>query len=306
MKAKLPNFLIVGAAKSGTTSIYHYLKQHPDIYVPENKEPRFFVASKFGEFHHSHPFYNYFCKNITFTFENYMILFDGVTKERSIGEASVQYLYLYSLAIPQIKKYLGDVNIIIILRNPVERAFSTYNHLIRDKLESLPFEKCLEIEEERIRANWLPLYFYKDMGFYHNQVKAYMENFSRVTVYLYDDLKKDSSVILRDIYEFLEVDPSFIPYNINVKYNVSGVPKIKALQSFFLKYNHPLKKLLRPLFLNTIGKEKTENLVNHFKNKNLRKQKIEPETRKYLIELYRDDILMLEKLIKRDLSSWLK
>lgn len=92
MKIKLPNFLVVGAAKSGTTSIYHYLKQHPEIYVPENKEPRFFVSSKFEEFHRNNCFYNYFCKSITFTLENYKILFDGVTKETSIGEASVQYL----------------------------------------------------------------------------------------------------------------------------------------------------------------------------------------------------------------------
>jgi hypothetical protein len=306
LKIKLPNFLVVGAAKSGTTSIYHYLKQHPEIYVPENKEPRFFVSSKFEEFHHNNSFYNYFCKGITFTLENYRILFDGVTKETSMGEASVQYLYLYNIAIPQIKQYLVDIKIIIILRNPVERAFSTYNHLFRDKLESLPFEKCLEIEEERIRANWFPLYFYKDMGFYHKQVKAYMENFSRVKVYLYDDLKKDSLGLVRNIYEFLGVDPSFIPYNISTKYNVSGLPKFKLLESFLLKYNHPLKKLLRPLFLNTIGIENTENLVNHLKNKNLRKTKIKPTTREYLIKLYRDDILMLEKLINRDLSAWLK
>ncbi|MGH7791258.1 MAG: sulfotransferase family protein [Thermodesulfobacteriota bacterium] len=306
MKERLPNFLIVGAAKSGTTSIYHYLRQHPEIYLPENKEPRFFVSSEFGEIDPNDPFYTYINKTTTVTLEEYARLFKSAYKEKAIGEASVQYLYFHKTAIPQIKKHLGNIKIIMILRNPVERAFSAYSHYSAVKAEGLSFEECLEIEEHRRNNNWAMAHFYKDLGFYYEQVKSYSKNFSRVKVYLYDDLKKDSSFVLRDIYEFLEVGPSFVPYNINVKYNVSGVPKIEALQSFFSTYDHPLKKILRPLFLNTSGKEKTENLVNHFKNKNLRKQKIKPETKKYLIEVYRDDILMLEKLIDRDLSSWLK
>ncbi|MBI2487108.1 MAG: sulfotransferase [Deltaproteobacteria bacterium] len=306
MKVKLPNFLIVGTAKSGTTSIYQYLKQHPEIYVPANKEPRFFVSSEFKEINPNDPFYKYINNTTTFTFEDYERLFDSVDKEKAIGEASVQYLYFYNAAIPQIKKYLGNIKIIMILRNPVERAFSAYSHYSAVKAEVLSFEQCLDIEQERRKNNWAMARFYKDLGFYYKQVYSYTKNFSQVKVYLYDDLKKNSSVVVRDLYEFLEVDPSFVPYNINIKYNVSGVPQIEALQSFFSRYDHPLKKLLRPFLLNTIGKENTENLVNHFKNKNLRKEKIKPETKKYLIEIYRDDILMLGKLIKRDLSAWLK
>ncbi len=306
MKTKLPNFLIVGAAKSGTTSIYNYLKQHPEIYLPENKEPRFFVSSEFKNINPNDPLFTHANKVITFILEDYLGLFLDVKDESAVGEASVQYLYFYNSAIPEIKKHLGDVRIIIILRNPADRAFSAHAHLVRDKLESMSFEECLEIEEERIRTKWFPLHFYKDLGFYYKQVKAYMENFSRVRVYLYDELMNDSSIVVRDIYEFLNVDPSFVSANINSQYNVSVVPKVKLLHSFLVKYDHPLKKLLRPLFLGTVGKEKTENLVNHFKNRNLRKRKINPETKKYLIDLYRDDILMLEKLLKRDLSAWLK
>ena len=306
MRVKLPNFLVVGAGKSGTTSIFHYLKQHPDIYVPENKEPRFFVSSKFEQFNPKDPLYNYFNKSISFSIENYSKLFNKVTHESAIGEASVQYLYYYDTAIPQIKKFLGDIKIIMILRNPVERAFSAYVHLLRDGFESLPFEKCLEIEEEKIKANWDTLHFCKNAGFYYKQVKAYLENFNHVKVYLYDDLEKEPLHLVSDLCQFLGVDPSFVPNNVKVKFNISGIPQVKSLQSFLVKYDHPLKRPLRPLFLNTIGRKNTEILVNYFRKKNLRKPKIKPETKKYLIDLYKEDILLLQELINRDLSSWLK
>ncbi len=306
MRVKLPNFLIVGAAKSGTTSIYNYLKQHPDIYLPENKEPRFFVSSEFKNMNPNDPLFKHASKVITFTLDDYLGLFLDVKDENAIGEASVQYLYFYDTAIPEIRKHLGDVRIVIILRNPVDRAFSAHAHLVRDKLESMSFEKCLKIEEQRIRTKWFPLHFYKDLGFYYKQVKAYLENFSRVRVYLYDELKSDSSIVVRDIYGFLGVDPSFVSANMNSKYNVSVVPKVKPLHSFLVNYDHTLKKFLRPLFLSTFGKRKTENLFNNFMTRNLRKQKINPVAKEYLIDLYRDDILMLEKLLKRDLSAWLK
>ncbi len=304
MEAKLPNFLLVGTAKSGTTSLYHYLKQHPEVYMSEMKEPRFFASSIFKKLNHNDPRYEIVLKSATFTFEDYIKLFENVRKERAIGEATVIYLYFYKIAIHEIKKYLGDVKIIIILRNPIDRAFSAYTYLLRDKFEALSFEKCLEIEKERIKANWSPTYFLKDLGFYYKQVKAYMENFSQVRIYLYDDLKNCTLGLIKDVYEFLEVDSSFVP-DMSIRYNTSSIPRIRVLQRLFFEYK-PLKKTLRPLFLNAVGKEKTEKLINYFKDKNSKKISLEPETRRYLVELYRDDILMLQSLIKRDLSDWLK
>lgn len=291
MDAKLPNFLIVGAMRSGTTSLWRYLKQHPQIYMPSVKEPRFLTSSSLIK---SRPIH---------TLEDYIELFRNAKDESAIGEASPHYLYPYRSTIPTIKDYLGDVKIIIILRKPADRAFSAYKHTsLIDRTEALSFEKCLELEEERrVNEIWPMMHFYKDLGFYYKQVKAYMENFNRVKVCLYDDLNVDALGLIRDVYNFLEVDSSFTP-EVDVKHNISP-PKNKVLREFLLDYDHPLKKLLRPILLNTIGINNTEKLVNLFKH--VDQIKIRPETRRYLIDLYRDDILKLQDLIHRDLSEWL-
>ena len=305
MDARLPNFLIVGAMKSGTTSLWRYLKQHPQIYMPSLKEPRILASSIFinpgDELYRFHRV----CKSCTVsTFEDYVKLFSDARNEKAIGEASPHYLYTHSTTIPVIKKYLGDVKIIIILRNPADRAFSAYKHTsIIDRTESMPFEKCLELEEERRKNEVMPMmHFYKDLGFYYNQVNAYMENFSRVKVVLLDDLENDAKRLVQDIYDFLDVDSSFTP-GLDSRHNSSPPPNM-FLGNFILNYNHPLKRFLRPVLLSTIGLNNTEKLLNLLKRGE--QIKMNPETRRYLTELYKDDILKLQDLIKLDLSSWLK
>lgn len=302
---RLPNFLIVGAAKCGTTSLYNYLRQHPEVYGPHNKEPYFFISPVIERLNPDDPMYRGVRKRTKFTLDHYLNLFKRGAGKKAIGEASALYLYHYDVAIPRIREYLEEVKIIIVLRNPVERAFSAYTHLVRDGIESLPFERCLEMEEKRIRENWFPLHFFKELGFYYRQVKAYLENFRDIRVYLYDDFKKHTLDTVKDVYAFLGVDPSFTP-DVSIKYNPSGIPRSAIIHRFLSNYDHPLKRILRPLFVRVIGKERTGDLANYYKNKNLKAISMKPETRGYLIELYRGDVLMLQDLIKRDLSSWLK
>ncbi len=302
----LPNFFVVGAAKSGTTSLFHYLKQHPEIYMSSLKEPKYF-SSSVVRFPHRGPGDMEVDKRVTRTWHGYLELFNGVSGEKRIGEASADYLYFYEHVAPLIKETTPGAKIIIVLRNPTERAFSAYSHLVKDGRETLSFEEALEVEEQRKRDNYEFIWFYKEVGFYYSPVKTYLDAFGKenVRIYLYDDFMKHPFVLIEDICKFMDVGTNFVP-DMSTKHNVALIPRIRSIQNFLLDYNHTFKKAFRPLFLNTIGQENTEVLINYFKNKNLRKQKIDPETRKYLIELYRDDILMLEKLIKRDLSSWLK
>lgn len=297
---KLPNFLIVGAAKSGTTSLYYYLKEHPQVFLSPVKEPKF-ITSQFLKF----PLKGVGDpteKDIIKNFEDYKKLFDNVENEIAIGEASPDNLYFYELAIPTIKKYLNTPKIIIILRNPVERAFSAYLYLVRDNREYLSFEEALNEEQNRKNNNWSFIWYYKEVGLYYNQVKAYMENFPQVKVFLYEDLKNKPKQLLRELFEFLEVDTSFIPSNLNVRYNVSGIPKNRFLYNFITKPNL-LKKTLRPFL--------PKGLRMVIKNKLspealLEKPKMKSETREYLKNFYREDIIKLQDLIKRDLSNWLE
>ena len=136
----LPNFLVVGAGKSGTTSLYHYLKAHPDVFMSRIKEPGFIVAqfikmpqSGVGDERQS----------TVGNFSDYCRLFEDAEGKKAVGEASNDNLYHYERAIPYIKRFFGDIKIIIILRNPVDRAFSAYTYLLRDNREFLTFEEDL-------------------------------------------------------------------------------------------------------------------------------------------------------------------
>ena len=301
MKTKLPNFLIVGAAKSGTTSIHHYLKQHPNIYMPSKiKETFFLVEPKnilgMGPGDSG--------KRIVYNFKDYKELYEDVilSKHIAIGEDCVAYLCYYKESISNIKKYLKNPKIIIILRNPIQRAFSNYLHHVRDGIEQLSFKKALENERKRNEQGWWWGYRFTYTGFYYKQVKAYLNDFNQVKIYLYDDLKKDILGLVKDIYEFLEVDSSFTP-DVSIKYNVTGIHKNKIIHNFLFKPNL-LKNVIKYLFEGLIPDEKRKKIYTKIKS-NLEKPQIKPETREQLKNLYREDILKLQDLIKRDLSKWL-
>ncbi|NJN24319.1 MAG: sulfotransferase [Acaryochloridaceae cyanobacterium RL_2_7] len=290
--------LDLGAAKAGTTSLHHYLGQHPDVFVSQLKEPKYFALKDEPlDFQGPSQFINDSSVN---TFEDYCALFQDVQDETAIGEASPLYLYSKK-AVREIKVTLPEAKLIVILRNPVDRAFSSYTHLLREGFETLSFEESLTHEEERIRDRWAPLWYYKDKGFYGQQLQRYYDQFPRenIRVYLFEDLCKDPLAVVRDIFTYIGVEPSFEPDM--AKKNVSGVPKNVTLQRLLTRKN-PVKsvgKLLLP-------KKFRKSLSNSIQSKNLgKKPTLKPETRAELLALYREDILHLQGLIDRDLSAWL-
>lgn len=302
MSTRLPNFLIVGAAKSGTTSAYRYLRQHPQIYMPDHKEPLFMVSEIYEKLSTNDPRHHISEEHTVFTLDNYKNLFKDANNEIAIGEASTPYLYYHEASIPKIKKHLGDVKIIIFLRNPVDRAFSAYKHFVKQTADTDSFEQFLEKEEARIRDNWDILTRPKDLGFYNKQVKAFKNIFSRVKIFLLDDLKTEPDKTVKDIYNFLEVDPSFSP-DTKMEHNKSAPPGNRLLHSFLTR-NNILKDIARPLVRIMLPAGGTAKLTAYLKTKN--KKNIQPKTRKYLMELYRDDILNLQGLTGRDLSGWIR
>ena len=302
-KTKLPNFLIVGAAKSGTTSLYHYLKEHPQIYMSSIKEPKF-ITSQFLTFPFEGKGDEKVEQKIIKSFREYAYLFKEVKNEKMVGEASADNLYFYDGAIKNIKKYLGNVKIIIALRNPSERAFSHFCHFVRDWREYLTFEEALKEEENRKKYNWVFGWFYADVGFYYHQVKAYLEQFNQVKIVLFDDLKRDTLGLVKELYGFLGVTPSFVP-DVRTRYNISGIPRNKLIHKFIREPNL-LKSLVKPIVKSLIPYQERQRIIAKIKTKNLQKPQMKPETREYLKNLYREDILKLQDLIKRDLSNWLE
>jgi hypothetical protein len=305
----MPNFLIVGAAKSGTTALYEYLKQHPQVFMSFNKEPHFFAfEGKRPDFQGPGDQELYDDIGVS-DIEVYRALFRGVAKETAIGEASVYYLYL-PRARERIQHYVPDVKIIAILRDPAERAYSNFLHMIRDRKEPLSdFARALQAEEDRIQNNWGPLWHYRQVGFYYEQLKRYYEVFDReqIRVYLYEDLNDNPTTTLKDAYTFLGVDNTFAS-DVSVRHNVSGVPKNNhwhALHKFLLE-PHPVKAIFKPFLPVKLRRALPHRLVNTLRNRNLDKPPFPVEVRRYLTEVYSDDILKLQELIQRDLSKWLQ
>ena len=204
MSKCLPNFLIVGAAKSGTSSLHNFLRKHHDVFMPNYihnikvKEPRFFVKNSIeGR-----------VNNYVDNFEDYKKLFRKSCGKSAVGEASVFYLYFFEEAISNIKKHLGnDIKIIILLRNPVERALSAYNHVSRTKLENLSFEEAIRIEDHRFKnnKNITPMINYKNMGLYYKMVKAYIESFKDVKIILFEDFIYNTNKSVNDCFDFLKL-----------------------------------------------------------------------------------------------------
>lgn len=294
----LPNFLIVGASKSGTSSIYHYLRQHPEIYLSDiQKEGRFFSQME-GNF--NGPGDKHIDNSITRNLEEYIALFNGFADQKAIGDISPEYLCLYEKSIPLIKQTLyNDVKIIIILRSPVDRAFSGFNHYKRDKREFLTFEEALEMEDERRQNNWIWAWQYKNSGLYYQQVKAFLENFKNVKVLLFEDFNNFPNRILKEICEFIEVKPDF-EFDTSYKYNVSGDPKNTVL--YKLETSRGLVNFVKKL----VPKKVVAKIKKSWSGeKQMVKTAMNPETRKQLIDFFREDILKLQELLKRDLSRWL-
>jgi hypothetical protein len=295
-KIKLPDFLIAGAAKSGTTSLYHYLKQHPRIFMPDNKEPWFF---SFAETYKNHT--NAFNKkqNIVTEFDDYLHLFKNAKDSQISGEASTCYLYLYEETIKNIKKYhpnYAKLKIVILLRNPIERTYSHYSNNLADGTFTMSFEEVIH----KWKTKQLPEFFnIIDYGFYYNQIKKYKITFEQLRVYLFDDLKSNSTQIIEDLYDFLGIEKSFIP-NTDLKYNTS-ITKNKLLNSLIYKPNLT-KQTIKMFFPLQVRIWIKNNILENV----LPKPRLNDAQRQILREIYKEDILKLQDLIQKDLSHWIR
>lgn len=299
----MPNFLIIGAAKAGTSSLHFWLAQHPEVYMTPDKQTYFFASEGDppgfegpGDREHAQR------KRIT-RLEDYQALFEGVTTEKAIGEACAVYLY-DPMSPACIRRHVPDAKLIIVLRDPAERAYSSYMQMVRDGYETIEdFSEALRLEEDRIKDNWRHLWHYKARGFYHDQIKRYFALFdsSQIRIYMFDDLKRNPAELVKDLLRYLEVDGSFVP-DTSRKYNASGVPESRTLFNLIMLPN-PLKTLGKPLFPKAI-RDRIKDIVTTNPTL-LRKPPMPPEVRRQLVDEYREDTLKLQDLIGRDLSHWL-
>ena len=278
---------IVGAPKAGTTSLHYYLNEHPEILMSSVKEPDFFSDKEIVDQG------LYYGTSRINTSQKYHNLFSDNKEEKIFGESSVSYLY-YPEVPKRIKKYNTEAKIIIMLRNPVDRAFSHYLMDFRLGLLSDRFEDVFNKKEG------LKFQQYFLLGNYYSQVKRYFDAFSKENVHIiwYSDFKKDAEKEVQKVFKFIDVDSNY-KVSFETVHNSFSMPKNKIIRNIYSIVW--LRKLLSFLFPSTfVGFIKS----TLFKKGN--KPKIPTEIRKIFTEYYLDDICKLEELLSINLSEWKK
>jgi hypothetical protein len=305
----LPNFLVLGAAKAGTSSLEQYLRQHPHIFLNSTwKELRFFAYDGIRP-SYAGPGDQEWNRFTVTTLADDEAHFDGASTETALGEVSPVYLY-NERAPERIARYVPDARLIAILRNPIERAHSHYVHLLRDGRERADsFEQALSLEDERVRDNWEWSWHYRRAGLYHEQLERYFARFdrARIRLVLYDDFLDDPAGVVQDIFRFLGVDASFVP-DMRIRHNVSGLPRSRLVSKSLMNIRTTLKRIstpVKPCIPPSVWRGGAAAIWSLY-NANQTKPPLDAATHRALASYFQDDVRRLENLLGRDLSHWLE
>jgi hypothetical protein len=296
-----PNFIIIGAPRAGTTSLYHYLRQHPQIVMSRIKETNYFayLASQFETDHKIAPQSKWVVTNSA----EYDALFDVKENTKAIGEASP--FYTYAPGVPQqIKEHIPDAKLILIIRNPIERAYSTYLKNRREGTEIRPFEDALAQEIQSPSKVVCSESYYIRAGLYFEHITRYRSHFdkSQLKVVFQEDLQSVPLQVMADIFEFLGVDTAYSP-DVSVRFNEAMPPLVVKKNS-----GRRLMKSLTRRIREYLPQKLYFSLLNIQYSVN-KKVAVYPELpvalRRLLRDQYMQDVQNLQNLLGRDLSHWL-
>jgi len=318
--SRLPNFFIVGAPKAGTTSLYHYLDQHPQIYMSAIKEPNFFAkeireqnfdpqlrpgiardARALREFLSGSMREKRF-GGIVAEWEDYLRLFANATNEPARGEASVCYLWSPTAA-ERIAAKIPDAKVLVLLRDPADRAFSQYLHGLGNGTITWSFREHIQRNLQHRSGQICVHYPFLEFGLYSEQLGRYRERFGRnVWVGFHEDFKNRPLDVCHDICRFLGVTETFSPEtfspNMDRRYLEAQVPRLSTTGwlkrwGFWQAAARMTPSRLRPSIRRALHRKPG---TTH----------MDPADRQYLIDFYRKDIGKLASLVDRDLAGWLQ
>ncbi len=239
-----PTFLVIGAAKAGTTALYRWLQQHPQVYMPDNKQPHF-LAGLQPSF--SGPGDQALNRDIVTDPEAYRALFAPGADRPARGEASPFYLCYPDRLARTLTDSFPDTRLVVLLREPVSRAYAGYLHLVRDGREAESFPRALALEQSRLARGWEPLWAHRGLGLYGQQIQSLLQVVPRahLGVWLYDDLQRRPGVLFSEVCSFIGVDDRFVPNFTH--HNTGGVPRSPALHRLLVAVRAPhLAKHLLP------------------------------------------------------------
>jgi hypothetical protein len=289
---KLPQFLCIGVQKAGTTSLFRILQSHPGIFIPEEKELHFFDDDL--EFN----------KGVS----HYHKYFQSASPGDLCGELTPNYIYHPQAPERIIKTLNCDIKLVLMLRNPADRAFSHHKMRIGRGAENENFEDLIDKEIRELKKTEYRLpHHYIDRGFYAEQLKRYLQYFPFENIHIIlfeEDFLERREQTIRQLLGFIGADPNYeLP--INIKSTPSVGAKFKQADKI-LNTAHPINQLAKRI----IPSKKLRADIKYFftkMNQKANADKAELEAiRPFLInEIFRNDIIKLQELIKRDLSRWL-
>ena len=297
------DFVIAGTFKGASSTLAFELARHVEISIPNPKDPYFYLGSLDPGLTGPPDFMQGHRAGTVLDRRSLEALFpddDGATQK---GDATPLYLYCHEHAIPAIQADNPDTKIVIILRNPADRAFSNFNHNVKDGFEKRDFSVCVENWEQTERYPLHPFFHYVRAGFYDAQVAAYQAAFKHIKVITYEQVVNDIHLALNEIADFLGVEPGFERGRDAIRLNKSGSPRFPALHQFILHEN-PIKSALRPLYRSLLrNPQARKRLAERVKNLNIESQEMLAVDRAELNALYANDIASVSERVGLDLAT---
>lgn len=291
--SRLPDFVIIGAARCATTSLYAYLRQHPEVFMSPEKETDFFSLGDLPPDEVPRNASAYRAR----TRDEYERLFAGAGAARAVGEASPTYLF-YPRSAARMQQLIPDAKLICILRDPIARAYSHFALARKMGFEPLAdFEAALAAEDERWADDRSMRFTYMRASFYHDGLAAFRQRFprERTLVLLFEDFAADPAGAMRTVHEFLGVDPRFAP-DVAVRHNRSMLPRSPLVREAFARPFRLRRFLQRNL---------PPRLVTRLGNVIMRPPPgVAPALRARLLPRFAGEIARLETLLDRDLAAW--
>jgi hypothetical protein len=290
----LPNFIVIGAAKAGTTALYWYLADHPAVFMSPVKETNYFAygLDERGRLLYGDPDHHQFPVK---TLGEYEQLFAGAGDAPAVGEASPIYLECPQTA-ARIRARIPAARLVCALRHPVDRAYSDYQMYLRSRGQRLDPARDLSPASVWARpdSHWMRI------GRYYEQLARYYDAFPReqIHVFLFEDLQPSPLAVMQSLYRFLNVDPGFVP-DFETPHNIGGLPSSRFLEGLFT--SRAIKAAAKPWV-----PVRAANWVRRLRARNMRKAPALPaELRGELTAHFREDIGRTSTLIGRSLDHWL-
>ena len=291
----LPTFMCIGAAKSGTTTLYDILRQHPEVYLPSFKEPHFFDIP------------DVYAKGIHWYKETY---YNSVKTEKCIGDFTPSYFYEEESANRILQNLGKELKFIVILRNPVDRAYSHYLHSLRDERESLIFTAAIDLEKERLQVyNTKTDYLnnlrhsYVAQGQYGKMLQSYLKHFpieNFLFIHFEEDFIRNRKQTIDKVYDFLRLDTSF-QFDVNIKSNPASRARSKTVKRLMQKtgwWRKALKSLL--------PRQSVQILKNKVQRANISSftpEKLTTHQKKEIFnKFFAEDLKILEQSINRKMN----